>query len=286
MFKCILVPSTGSAADVPVFHTALAVARLCAAHIRVLDVHPDLAEVIMRLAPAAGPGYEDMLGRARQQAADRRQKVEHAFRDFCKTENLTVTTTPTSVEGPSAELKAETGHEQSHLVEYGRASDLIVLGRIREDAALAQGLLETAIMETGRPVLIAPNEARPVSLKTVAIAWKDTVEATRAVAAALPLIERADRVRILTVQEGSQTAQRSAQRLAEALRYHNKSVTIHNLPHQPRSAAETLLDRVNAENAGLLVMGAYGHSRLRELVLGGFTRHVLNTDTTPVLMAH
>ena len=142
----------------------------------------------------------------------------------------------------------------------------MVLGRSHEDAELARIMLETAIMHTGRPVLIAPSSKHSVRLNTVAIAWKDTIESAKAVSAALPFIERAERVLILTVQE-EPPAEQSVTRLLSSLLYHNASTTVHLLPQESRPAVETLLDRVNSVGVNLLVMGAYGHSRLRELVL-------------------
>ncbi len=84
MFKYILVPSTASTADEPALQTALAVARMSAGHICVLDVRPDSAEAIIGLAPAAGPGYDDMIGRIQQKAADRQEEAERAFRIFLR----------------------------------------------------------------------------------------------------------------------------------------------------------------------------------------------------------
>ncbi len=278
MFKFILVPSTGSVADLPVLHTALAVARMSAAHICVLDVYPDLDDAVIGLAP-------EMIGNIQQKNADRQEEAQRFFRDFCETESLAITTAATGIGAPSAELKAEAGDARLKLAAYGRTSDLVVLGRSHEDAELARIMLETAIMHTGRPVLIAPSSTHSVRLNTVAIAWKDTIELAKAVSAALPFIERAERVLILTVQE-EPPAEQSVTRLLNSLLYHNASTTVHVLPQESRPAVETLLDRVNSVGVSLLVMGAYGHSRLRELVLGGFTRHVLNTATPPILLAH
>jgi nucleotide-binding universal stress UspA family protein len=286
MFRYIVMPSTGSAADIPVLHTALIVARTSNAHIFVLHTCPDIMDAVIGLAPAAGPGYDEMIGRIERRTARRREEAERRFRVFCEMQGLMVAANPANVNMPSAELHQEVGDELWKLAEYGRTSDLVVLGRVHDDPVLARLRLETAIMDTGRPVLIASNNATPADLDTIAIAWKDTVESAKAVSAAVPFIERAERVVVLTVPEGQRSEQRSATRLLEALRYHNRSVTLHELAQQDRPAVETMLDWVTSEAIGLLVMGAYGHSRVRELVLGGFTRHVLNAVTPTVLMAH
>ena len=187
MFKFILVPSTSSAADLPVLHTALAVARMSAAHICVLDVYPDLDDAVIGLAP-------EIIGNIQQKNADRQEEAERFFRDFCETESLAIATAATGIGAPSAELKPEAGDARLKLAAYGRTSDLMVLGRSHEDAELARIMLETAIMHTGRPVLIAPSSTHSVRFNTVAIAWKDTIKSAKAVSAALPFIERAERV--------------------------------------------------------------------------------------------
>jgi len=286
MFRYILVPSTGGTTDIPVLHTALIVARISSAHICVLYTYPDIMDAVIGLAPAAGPGYDEMIRRIERRIAGRRAEAERRFLDFCEMQGLRVTANPATVNGPSAEFHQEVGDQRQKLAEYGRASDLVVLGRIHEDPALARLRLVTAIMDTGRPVLIASNNAALADIGTVAIAWKDTPGSAKAVSAALPFIEKAERVLVLTVREDQRSEQRSAIRLLEALRYHNPSVTLHDLARQDCPAVETMLDRVTSDAIDLLVMGAYSHNRVRELVFGGFTRHVLNTATPTVLMAH
>jgi nucleotide-binding universal stress UspA family protein len=147
-------------------------------------------------------------------------------------------------------------------------------------------ILEAALMASGRPVLIAP--ARPPTRLSgmIAIAWKDRPEAARAVAAALPFIERADRVVILSVDEGAETDGESCERLRHALAWHNTNTIVQRMKPAGRPAAETLLEAAVAAGADMLVMGGYGHSRTREVIFGGFTRHVLTDASLPILMAH
>lgn len=141
-------------------------------------------------------------------------------------------------------------------------------------------------MATGRPVLIAPARAPSRLSGTVAVAWKNRPEAARAVAAARPFIELADRVVIISVEEDAETNERSCEMLRYALSWHNPKTIVRHLKQEGRPPVETLLDAAGAVEADLLVMGGYGHSRIREVIFGGFTRHILTGADLPILMAH
>jgi nucleotide-binding universal stress UspA family protein len=180
----------------------------------------------------------------------------------------------------------ETGDEPSWLAEHGRASDMLVVGREREGEPVAMDVLEAALMVTGRPVLIAPPKLRSELSGVVAIAWKDRPEAARAVAAAQPFLHLADQVIILAVSEDARTDERSCEHLRHALAWHNPRTSVQHLKPEGRPAADTLLAAAAAMNADLLVMGGYGHSRVREVIFGGFTRRVLSHADLPVLMMH
>ncbi|HEY0182986.1 MAG TPA: universal stress protein [Rhodopila sp.] len=289
MFKYILVPVTGADTDAPVFATALAVARLSAAHLVFLHVRTDSQQILTAMAGAADMGGAidpTAIEELERYGAERQKKAERAFHTFCEREELPVPGVP-SLDRPSAEWRLEIGDEARLLAENGRAADIIVTGRraAGEEAVAAQ-MLEAALMATGRPVLIPPAEA-PVQLTaTVAIAWKPTAEAARAVAAARPFIEMADRVIIFSVEEGIELNERSCEKLRDALSWHNPNVSIRILQPERRTPAATLLIAVREANASLLVMGGYGHTRIRELVFGGFTRHVMDDADLAVLMAH
>jgi nucleotide-binding universal stress UspA family protein len=186
----------------------------------------------------------------------------------------------------SVEWINETGADYAWVAECARAADMLVAGRTRAGGGRAMDVLEAALMDSGRPVLIAPTQPPASVGRVIAIAWKDTREAAAAVSAALPFIAQAERVIILTVDEGDSEEDRSSERLQRALRWHNPNVLLHRLVNEARSSSETLLRAVGHAEADLLVMGGYGHTRLREAVFGGFTRHVLEHATLPVLMAH
>jgi len=288
MSRYILVPATGAPTDEPVFATALAIARLLPAHIEFLHVRVDVQQTLTAMASAdtgGGIGYGQILETLEQEVAGRQKKAEAEFQRFCEREGIPITADP-STALPSAEWRMETGDEPSWLAEHGRASDMLVAGREREGEPVAMDVLEAALMATGRPVLIAPPKLRSEMSGVIAIAWKDRPEAARAVAAAQPLLRQADQVIILAVSEDARTDEESCERLRHALAWHNPRTTVRHLKPDDRPPADTLLAAAAAANAGMLVMGAYGHSRVREVIFGGFTRRVLSHADLPVLMTH
>jgi len=288
MPKVILMPVSGTAGDAVVMDTVLATARLFDGHLLALHVRPDVRREIAALA-AADVGLAAGLGTALQRMeADAEARVaaaERAWKAFATRNHIAVADSPVPT-GVSAEWRVETGREADWVAEYGRAADLIVVGRPRDEGVIALDVAEAALMDTGRPVLLAADTAPRDLTARIAIAWKNTREAGRAVAAALPLIRRASAVTVYTVSESEMGADDSAARLVRGLRWHNPAVNHRALLLGKGTAAETLLDGVQQSGAGLLVMGGYGHTRLREAVFGGFTRAILEHAPLPVLMAH
>ncbi|MBV8398419.1 MAG: universal stress protein, partial [Acetobacteraceae bacterium] len=169
--------------------------------------------------------------------------------------------------------------------EYGRAADLVVVGRPSDHQGFSIDTTEAALVGAGRPVLIAPATP-PVSLpETIVIAWKATPEAARAVTAAMPLLSRAKQILIVTVAEEEGLSDEGGARLGTSLSWHGLNASTRHLRPDRPGAADTLLAAA-AEEGALVVMGAYGHSRLRQWIFGGFTQHVLRGAAVPVLMMH
>ena len=168
-----------------------------------------------------------------------------------------------------------------------RHFDLVIVQQRAPDGPVNDSTVEAALFGSGRPVLVVPYvHAAPARFGTVLIAWDESATAARAIGDALPLLKLADRVEVVTIAEPRRRERVSPPaRLVQHLHRHGLEATFTLLPPAGGSA-ETLLSRAADVGADLLVMGGYGHSRLRELVLGGTTRTVLASMTVPTLMAH
>jgi nucleotide-binding universal stress UspA family protein len=171
-------------------------------------------------------------------------------------------------------------------------ADLLVLGQHERTDAAGSGVpadfVESVLAASGRPAVVLPFIGASAMVgDTVAIAWKPTAEAMRAVVAALPFLQQARRVHVLTWGDAPEQAIGGARLdLASWLHAHGVDATWHRGGPEPERIGELLLSRVFDLGADLLVMGCYGHSRAREWILGGVTRTVLASMTLPVLMAH
>jgi nucleotide-binding universal stress UspA family protein len=171
------------------------------------------------------------------------------------------------------------------LTEQSRCHDLLVVkGGSVESGGMHPIELSRLVMSTGRPILLAPD-ASPRQLRNVVIAWKDVPEAARAVNAAIPILERAQKIFVVITREDDEPVSR-CENVVTQLAWHGLSAEAHSVVPGERDPAHAMLETARAAGADLLVMGAYGHSRLRETVLGGFTRSVLYDASLPVFMLH
>ena len=221
--------------------------------------------------------------------AEARQRAERAqcqFTSFCDRERLAITHTPPVPSGVTAEWHQEVGRESTWVVEYGQACDLITIGRPVDGGGISADTLETALFETGRPLLIPGAGSMNTPAETIAIAWKPTAQAARAVGAALPFLANSKSITILTVGENERVGEESSAKLVAALAWHGLKVSARHLQPGDGSAADTLLAAARRMGVGLLVMGGYGHSRFREFMFGGFTEQALRSADLPVLMMH
>jgi nucleotide-binding universal stress UspA family protein len=287
MLKTILVPATGSDRDRAVFASALAVARAFAAHLEFLHVRPDAAATAVAMASDGGGAtmVGGLIDRLEEEASQREEKAEQLFHGFCEREGLVLQDAPSGPPGPSAQWLREVGAEPYWIAEYGRAADLLVIGRPGRDEGVSLDTIEGALIDSGRPLLLPPAASLTALPETVAIAWKATAQAARALTAASPFLSMAKQIVVLTVAEDQRALEEEADRLMAGLRWHGVPISVRHLRPEAQSAADTLLSAA-AEHAALLVMGGYGHSRLREWIFGGFTLHVLRGAEVPVLMAH
>jgi nucleotide-binding universal stress UspA family protein len=289
MIKSILVPATGSEADDAVFASALAVARKFAAHLDFLHVRADATAMAATMASeGSGAMITGLLQRLEEEADGREAKAKQLFQRFCAREGLSISEDFSSQPGPSAHWFRQIGDERYWVAEYARAADLLVIARPAESAGVSFDTIEEALLESGRPVLLPPAAPLSVLPETIVIAWKATPESARAVTAAMPFLSTAKQILILTVAEEQGRSDEEGARLATNLSRRGLRVAArHVQPVRPdaQGAADTLLTAA-AEQSALVVMGAYGHSRLRQWVFGGFTRHVLRGAQVPVLMMH
>jgi nucleotide-binding universal stress UspA family protein len=286
MIKTILVRANSAEADTPAFGAAHAVARMFDAHMMFLHVGIDpvqLWEMTMASIDSGGARVMagDWLSRVETEAQVQEDDVHRAVERFCEREQVPIQPKfdPNRI---SASWHTEKGREMEWFPAYGREADLIVVGR----PAAPTGVLGAALFESGRPLLIPASGQMTSAPETGVIAWKSTCEAARAVAAATPILEKCKRIVVLSVAEEAENDSGSTDRLVVALRRHGVPVEAEKLRPGNTEAVDLILDAARGFPSPLLVMGGYGHSRLREMIFGGFTNRVINGAEIPILMAH
>lgn len=175
------------------------------------------------------------------------------------------------------------------VTEHARLHDIAIIPT-SEQALVQRYVAESVVFGSGRPTILVPDEPkrrRPSSFDVVGVAWDFSRPAARAVADALPILTRARSVLVVTVtQEKSIDTRRSSAELSKHLACHGIQAVMEEEEVAGRTIGETLEDYATARDLDLLVMGAYGHSRIRDFVLGGATKTIVANPPLPVLLSH
>jgi nucleotide-binding universal stress UspA family protein len=285
MIKTILVPVTGDPSDNAVLETAYLIARPFDAHLECLHVAPSWTEFASHFAAEnidnSLPSVEVIAAHQEERKAIAWRARRH-FAELCRRWNVTVAESP-QARAVSAGWKVVSGDGVETTVAEARFHDLPVLGRTPDS-----GRLGSLIVSAGRPVILAPTQAPENLAPTIAVAWKNSPEAARALTAAMPLLAKASKILVLAIDEekGRAAMIDSAERIAQYLRWHELSAESHSVVTGDQSIADAIVQSALNNRSDLLVMGGYGHSRLREFVLGGVTRDVLNDCRLPVFLFH
>jgi nucleotide-binding universal stress UspA family protein len=177
--------------------------------------------------------------------------------------------------------------DDTFLGSYGRVFDLIVLGRPgKEPQSPRMAPLESALFESGKPVLIIPRgSVPPVIGRNVLVAWNGSTEQAHTHAFAMPFLREAEKVTVLTVEGGTTPGPSGEMAALHLVRNGVKATTLTVAPGS-RSTGEVILEQAASLGCDLLVKGAYTQSRLRQMIFGGATRHILANASLPILMAH
>ena len=288
--KTILVPAGGSASDRGVFETALAAAEPLGAHLDFYHVIVDAceaAENTPHVGFAMGAGLVTTLTELRAEEQGRLSAARDQVEMFCSQHAIPIREKPQDRNAISASWCEEYGDSSSLIMRRARCSDLIVMGRSHHRNHLPENLLERLLLQSGRPILLAPTEAKRTLNESIMVCWKDCREVVHAVNAAMPLLRRAARVFIINVAEGGDDGGiAAADRLARQMLWHGIHAATCQVASDGRPVAATLSSKARELEAGLIVMGAYSRSPMSELLFGGCTRSFLGAADCAILLAH
>lgn len=284
----ILAVIDGGAGSEAALKAALGLGKRFAAQVELLHVEIDAEKSVPIVGEGiSGATVQQIIESLRAEARSRLETASGLFDTHCVKAKLSVTETDAMPQAGkfSVSFNHLIGREAEEVLNRGRLADLIVLAR---SAPTGEGGLSTtfdaALFDSGRPVLLLPANGEIDFGATVAIAWDRSRESARAVSLALPFLAKAKKVVILTAREADTDAEPSE--LVHYLAAHGVQARTWAFTPHTGAIGDALLSEAQQAGADLLVMGGYGHSRLRELILGGATRGVLAKASLPVLMAH
>ncbi len=294
----ILLPLNGASTDAAALALGLQLARRFRAHLQVLHIGADSREV----APLAGEGLsgamvEEMMSAADREARRRLVDIRTLFEAALEQDAAVNVGDPVALRDflpasgsgsarlPGVDFRARVGREHELVAHAARLSDLIVVPHPDvEEAISSSEALHAVLFDSGRPVIIAPKQAPQAIGRRICVAWNGTAESASAVLSALEWLHRADAVQVLH-SDAYQRRGPAAAELVSYLEAHGITATTAQFAPVGGEVGAGLLAAAGAFGADLLAMGAYSHSRLRQLILGGVTRHVIGRATLPVLMA-
>jgi len=294
--KTILVPIPDTAVDTAAIEISLMVAKAVAGHVEGLYVEAPAPITSRTLATYESASYgrlaatshlaEQEFARAAEARERAAEQARAEFQRVCAAHGMPVCAPDASGPVPSASWRQAQGSYAGAVTARAPAYDLMVVPN-PSTATPAREIAEHTLLETGRPVLLSPARPEPDPSSSAIIAWSPSLQAWRAVSAAVPLMAKARRVEIVSVGEDEAAVAESRTDVIRYLGWHGITATARQVEPLSRSIGDTLLHEASEAQAGMLVMGAYSHSRVRELLLGGVTRHVLSSvAATPVFMAH
>jgi nucleotide-binding universal stress UspA family protein len=278
-FKAILVPIEQHDLMNSTLTAALLLARKFDSYVEgfALRVAMPSAFALGDVGPLPIPALE-------QEIVDNEKRSRSLFESFMQEHGA-----PVAADGKSPSSGwLENAPEGDHFVgSHGRVFDVIVLGKPgRDPRGPRMTTLEAGLFESGRPVLIVPPAPQTQIGGNVLIAWNSSTEQTRATVFAMPILKRANRVTVLTVEGGAAVPGPTGQQLCRYLQLNGVPAKPLTVGLDGRLTGEVILAHAKALGCDLLIKGAYTQSRLRQMIFGGTTRHILSNLDLPVLMAH
>jgi nucleotide-binding universal stress UspA family protein len=299
--RCILARLDGTKGDRAVLDGALQVARRFRGHIDALHVRFDPRDfplvsgygmvsdlVAFGEAPADDGMVSDLVAlteRLQQTAERMAEQARRNFESWRDANRVPVADRRDEIDDVSVRWQEIEGTDADVIVRRGRLADLIVVARpVPEFGGASQVALETALFDTSRPVLMVPEPFHADLFARVIVAWNGSAEASSAVALGMPLLAQAQSVGVFTAVEAKHPSE--AEDLIAYLDWQGIAAERVAVDPAADSVGADLLSAAARTRAGLIVMGAYTHGRMRQIVFGGVTRTILQSMPVPVLMAH
>lgn len=282
--KTLLLPFHDDEIDQAALETALLIAERFGSYLEGLFVWQP-----PQIIAGAGEGitlYGDYVTQIAAEGRQLAQQARQRFTGIMQSRGIPFQQPATEPDRPSAGWYEGEGLEDRVVGDYGRVFDLLVVGRTGKPASGDwTATCEAALFESGRPVMLAPPQP-PTSLgERILIAWNGSTETATTIALGMAFLKQAGKVVVLTV-EGETVPGPSGEQVTTYLQRNGIDASARTVQQQGRPTGQAALDEAAEQDIDLLFKGAYTQSRLRQMIFGGATRHIMANATLPVLMAH
>ena len=285
-FAKIVVPVTGAGRDRYALATAFAAAKPFNAHVVALFVQADPREAVpYGELPLSPDIIQDLIDTAADLKKASSKSARSTLATLASEAEIRIIGVPRRDEAVTVSYEEVTGHLPRALDRAARLCDLVVFPPIREtdDPEIQDGFIR-ALTKLERPVLLSAEKPPEQIGRRVAVGWDGGIACAHALMSAMPYLENAKAVEILSVQDVAVPG--TADDVAAYLALHGVSCAQRAIPRGERSVAEALLETAAEDGFDMLVAGGYGHSRLMESIFGGVTEHIVSHPKVPVFMMH
>jgi len=280
-----LLAVVGDGNATPVLEAAMKAAHRFNSHI--VGLHSLTTEYAVVFGGEMGFSISSEVDRTlEREGHERRDQARRLFSDFMSPRGVPIGAVPPGHNGPSASWREEDGRQNAVVGLIGRVFDLILVEQPEKLASIAEATLEDALFESGRPVLMVPSNSPSAMGEVIAIAWNGSTETALTVALGMPFLKQAKHVAIVAV--GPQHMPEpgpEGEELARTLERHGIDVSLRTAVGRQKPQGESFLKEALAAGADMLLKGAYTQSRVRQMIFGGATRHIIMEANLPVLMA-
>ncbi len=283
--RSILALLDGGAGTESAARAAISVGQAFNAHVEFLRIESTLPAAVTMADGIAGSAA--LSASWHQPSTERTAHAKAIFDELCAGAELDIVEPdgPVKENGATFSWRMIFGHENPEVAYRGRTVDLIVMARADEDnGGVDSATLEAALFDSGKPVLIVGGDSPLHCNGRLAIAWDGSREAAHSVGLAIPLLESARSVTVLTVERQNDSV--NFQPLRQYMRRHAIECEPIAVNRRNRGIAEALQDEISERDLDLMIMGAYGHNAIGEFIFGGVTRDMLQASQVPLFLAH
>jgi nucleotide-binding universal stress UspA family protein len=287
--QSILCIFGGTEEELNAVNTAFILGKSYAAHLRFLHISVDPNSYAAAYGCGDAVAFPSLRDAVEKENGERMQKAKKYIESLASHYQVALESAVLLEHHSSACFAHLTGCPEIIIAKEGRLCDLIVIGRVGKDALYNDAVMP-ALFDTGHPVMLLPVKKEPSEIedyKTAVIAWKSSSEMARAITNAMPFLENAEKVFVLTANGDGETYDLTEEAaLLAYLHTHNIHAQAIVVAAGSLDAGEALLAKAKELKADLLVMSAYGHTRFREMMLGGVTNYMLENADIPLLLSH